>query len=318
MVVVAPLDLRWHGHQDRFGAPTRLQAEKRAPVEHQVELDIAAATHRLPAAFPFAVGQRAPALDDRQVGGGKAAADRPGQRERTVEIRSRQVVEEYPPDPARLVAVLEEEVAVAPCLVLGIAIRAERCQCIAAGTMEVHGIRLEAVIGREIHATAEPPDRLAHGVIRQRVGDEEADVHVHRGHERVARMQHQRHAHRFEAAPGQFRPAGAGRRRQPITHHVREIHPATFEQRAAFDHAGQAATAARALPAVAAETAAIGLLEFGDDPGLQPGEEGLDLCCIGYRHVDYPCVGPAVRPAARCPISCLNCAPAKRIHSTAS
>jgi HemY protein len=41
--VVAPFDDRWQRHQDRFGAPARLQAEQRAAIPDQIELDVATA-----------------------------------------------------------------------------------------------------------------------------------------------------------------------------------------------------------------------------------------------------------------------------------
>ncbi len=68
MPVVAPFHHRRQRHQDRFGAPARLQAEQRAAVEHQVELDIAAAPVRLEVALALAVGHVLAALQDRQVG----------------------------------------------------------------------------------------------------------------------------------------------------------------------------------------------------------------------------------------------------------
>jgi uncharacterized protein HemY len=55
--VVAPFDDRRHRHQDRLGAPARLQAEQRAAVPDQVELDVAAAPVGLEVALAFAIGQ---------------------------------------------------------------------------------------------------------------------------------------------------------------------------------------------------------------------------------------------------------------------
>src|SRR3990167_8652450 len=45
--VVAPARMRPQRHQDRFGTPAGLQTEQRAVIEHQVELDIAAAAEGL-------------------------------------------------------------------------------------------------------------------------------------------------------------------------------------------------------------------------------------------------------------------------------
>src|SRR4051812_554101 len=66
--VVAPLGARRQRHQDRLGAAARLQAEQRAAVVHQVELDVTAAAIRLEAALALAVGQLLAALEDRHIG----------------------------------------------------------------------------------------------------------------------------------------------------------------------------------------------------------------------------------------------------------
>ena len=54
--VVAPGHDRRHRHQDALGAPARLQAEQRAAVVDQVELDVAAAPVGLEVALALAVG----------------------------------------------------------------------------------------------------------------------------------------------------------------------------------------------------------------------------------------------------------------------
>ena len=89
---VGPAGQRRHRHQDRFGAAARLQAEMRAAVPHQVELDIAAAPVQLEVALALAVGRVLAALHDRQVGvagthrpptaSGEAAARSPARRSR--------------------------------------------------------------------------------------------------------------------------------------------------------------------------------------------------------------------------------------------
>ena len=81
--VVAPGHDRRHRHQDALGAPARLQAEQRAAVEHQVELDVAAAPVGLEVALALAV---------RQCRGGAArSAGRPAgrRRRRRASARSR-------------------------------------------------------------------------------------------------------------------------------------------------------------------------------------------------------------------------------------
>src|SRR5437899_1021692 len=128
-------------------------------------------------------------------------ADAPHQSEALLEAAVVQVVEENPADAARLAAVLEEKIFIAPALEAGIEIRAEGLERLAAREVEVARVLFEAVVGCEIHSAAEPPYRRA-----SRLGsDQETHVHVHRGHEGIARMQHQRHAHRLETTPGKLR-----------------------------------------------------------------------------------------------------------------
>ena len=74
----------------------------------------------------------APALDDRHVGGEEALADAAHEREAGVEAELGQVVEEDAADAARLVAVLEEEVLVAPALEARVLLGAERRERVAA------------------------------------------------------------------------------------------------------------------------------------------------------------------------------------------
>ena len=111
--------------------------------------------------------------------------------------------------------------------------------------MEVRGVFLEAVVGRQVHAAAEPPDRLLRRVL---LGDEEAHVHVRGRAIGIARMQHQRDAHRLPAAAGQFGAMRGGRRRQLVARDMREIDPAALEELAFLD---QARDAAAALPSQA-------------------------------------------------------------------
>src|SRR5262249_22844869 len=66
--VVAPRGVRRHRHQDRLGAAARLQAEERAAVVHQVELDIAPAAVELEAPLAFTIGNGSALFQYRAVG----------------------------------------------------------------------------------------------------------------------------------------------------------------------------------------------------------------------------------------------------------
>ena len=130
--VVAPVDDRRHRHQDRFGASARLQAEQGAAVAHQVELDVAAAPVGLEVAFALAVRRVLAALR------GSAGRRRGSRRRRSAPSRTTarsrlvEVVEEDAADAARLVAVLQVEIVVAPLLEARMQVGAERRQRVAA------------------------------------------------------------------------------------------------------------------------------------------------------------------------------------------
>ena len=143
----------------------------------------------------------------------------------------------------------EEEVVIAPLLVARVDLRAESCQGILAGPVEMPGIFLEAVVGRQVHAAAEPPDRF----LARLLGDEEAHVHVRGRAVGVARMEHQRDTHRLPAATRQFGAVRGGRGGHLLAHDVREIDPAALEHLAILDQAGDPAAALRSVPSVPQE-----------------------------------------------------------------
>src|SRR5690606_6708964 len=154
-------DPRRQAHQDGFGAATALQAEQGAAVPDQVELDVAAAPVQLELALALAVGHVLAPPDDGQVGVQVALADGAGVGEARLEAAGLQVVVEQAADAARLVAVLEEEVAVAPGLVFGVALRAEGRAQVARHPVPVQHVLVEGVEGRQVETAAEPPHRLA-------------------------------------------------------------------------------------------------------------------------------------------------------------
>src|SRR5688572_27685206 len=261
--VIAPFGARRQGHEDRLGAAARLQAEERAAIVDQVELDVAAAPVGLEAALALAERQVFPSFEKRYVGLEEMVADRLRQVERG---RLRQVVEEDAADAARLVAVAQVEVFVAPALVLRIVIGAERRQRLPARCVEVARVVLEAVVRREVHAAAEPPDRVFP------LSGKKPDVEMDRGAIRIARMQDQRDAHGFEGAAGELRACGTGRWRQVAALHAREVHAAALEDLSVLDDAGGPAAALGALPRIAGEALAVDDFQRGDDPLLQRRE----------------------------------------------
>src|SRR3954465_9752594 len=89
-------------------------------------------------------------FDDRRIGGQEMVADRLHQIERAI---LGEIVEEDAADAARLVAVLEVKILVAPLLEA----RIVAADGFPARRVEMAGVILEAVVGREVHAAAEPP-----------------------------------------------------------------------------------------------------------------------------------------------------------------
>src|SRR5439155_17887661 len=96
--VVAPFHDRRQRHEDRLAAPARLQAEERAAVPDEVELDVAPAAIRLEVALPLAVGGVATALEDRRVRGQEGIAHRAHDLEALRESAFAEIVEEGSPD----------------------------------------------------------------------------------------------------------------------------------------------------------------------------------------------------------------------------
>ena len=97
-------------------------------------------------------------------------------------------------------------------------------------------------------------------------------------------MQHQGHAHRLEAAPGQFRAMRGGRARHALAGHMREADAGTLEQLAFFEHAPDAAAAEgltrRLLPGIANEGLAVKRFEACNDRLLQSGQVVFDARAI--------------------------------------
>src|SRR5690606_12314752 len=112
--------------------------------------DVATAAVQLELALRRVVLGVAAALDDWQVGLKKAGADRVGEIEADVESGCVEIVVEDAADAAAFVAVLEEEVLVAPALVLGIGIGTQGVADGFRGAMPVHGVFVEGIERREV------------------------------------------------------------------------------------------------------------------------------------------------------------------------
>ncbi len=115
--VSRPLHQRRHRGEDRGDVAAGLQAEDRAAVVDQVELDIAPAADELFLALGFLPWREEIAPHQPRVDIEEGEADVAGEGEVGLPVARVQPVVEDAADAARLVAVLEEEVLVAPLLV---------------------------------------------------------------------------------------------------------------------------------------------------------------------------------------------------------
>src|SRR4030095_7403055 len=111
--------------------------ECRAAVPHQVDLDVAAAAVELEVALALAVRRILAAREYRHERGKEMVADPARELEAAIEAAFVQIVVEDPADAARLVAVLEEEVFVAPFLVTRVHVVAERRERLGAWARQV-------------------------------------------------------------------------------------------------------------------------------------------------------------------------------------
>ena len=145
--VVTPLHGRRHRRQDRLDSPSRLDPVLRSAVVEEVELDVASPAQQLELPLGLAVGCLLPQLDQRQVGREVAVAGPPDELEAGLEALLGQVVEEEASDPARLLAMGQEEVLVAPLLQPCVGAGAERLAALPGDLVPVDAVRLESVAG---------------------------------------------------------------------------------------------------------------------------------------------------------------------------
>src|ERR1700691_1178916 len=229
-------------HQDRLDIAAGLQAEQRAAVVEQVELDIAAAFHQLLAALLRGPGTQHVAADDARIYPRERLAHAAGEGEIVVPLAAVEIVEEDAADAATLVPVFQEEIFVAPLLearvIAGIVRRAGRFE---------RGVKILGVGGfgeyrSQIGAAAEPP--LG--------GAQMPRVHVRGRHQRRARMRDQRNSARPEARI--LRRAGnlAAELGRELAPHRRDV-DADLLEHAAMHERDFAAAAALASPAFALE-----------------------------------------------------------------
>src|SRR5690606_11652505 len=182
----------------------------------------------------------------------------------------------------------------------GVGAGAERRAGLAGGAVPVHTVLFEAVVGREVEAAAEPPDRRR--ALRAR--DEEAHVHVRGRHVGVARVHDQRDRDRLVGAARELRAALGGGGGQRLAARVREVDGGLLDHLAVLEHTRARERAARRLEALLAEARrAVLALERGADAGL-----GIGAVAAARRRI-RPGRGAARRPGAHAPPAARSSSP---------
>src|SRR6266852_443325 len=188
-----PGDFGWQRHQDRLDIAAGLEAEQRAAVVEQVELDITAASDELVTALLRRPRLEHVPADQHRVDGEEGFADIVGEGEVALPAAAVaaavEIVEEDAADAARLVAVLEEEILIAPFLEALVVVGIVRIARGLERGMKITRIGFVREHRGEIGAAAEPSF----------AGDDMARVHVHGGNQRRGHMGDQRDAARPEA-----------------------------------------------------------------------------------------------------------------------
>src|SRR3569623_925720 len=276
-----PLHHGWHGRLDRIDVAAGLEAEDGAAVVEQVEFDISAAAHELLLALGLAPRLGEVSAHEFGIDRQEGAADLLREGEGRVPVALEIIVEDAA-DAAHLVAVLEEEVLIAPRLVF--VVGRERTVRVARGLhrrvkRDRIRIRLRPTAvehRREIGAAAEP------GLRR----DDEARVHVHGGHVRIMQMCDQRDARGPETwILGRARDLPAELRRE-LAEYGRAVHAALLDDAAAPHVHDAAATGAAgmvgAAPRRTHESAGLAVAEWrtGGQGVLQRLEGSADVVAL--------------------------------------
>uniref|UniRef100_A0A0N4Z401 LigA n=1 Tax=Parastrongyloides trichosuri TaxID=131310 RepID=A0A0N4Z401_PARTI len=270
-----PLHHGRHGTEDGVDIAAGLKAEHGAAIVEQVELDVAAATDQLFLALRVGPGLVHPAGDDLRIDLEEGLADRLGEGEVLLPVAAVVVVVEDAAGAARLVAVGQEEILVAPVLVFGVPRRVEGVAGALHGGVEVDGVGVVVATvrvqhGRQVAAAAEP------GLGRR----DQPGVHVHGGHARADGVADQADAGGVEArvflCPRHLLGVVGGEGSVD----GRAVDADLFEQAAAH-HAHDAAAAFLAVPGGADEAAGFAGEQFGGGGVFQRLETGVDLVAQG-------------------------------------
>ena len=241
-----------------------------ATVPDQVEFHVAPAPVELVRAFLLAIRHGVAALHDGHIGREQGVTDALQHAEAALNSELHKIIKKDAAHAPLLVAVFVAKVAVAPGLETRVQVCAKRRERVVAGLVEVDRIRVEPVVGRQVHTAAKPGDQRA----LRRLGGDHAHIHVHRRRIGVARVEHQGHTQCLKRRANQLRAVLRGRWRQLRAAHMRKTATRTLEYRAAFQNLGDAVAlqffALAFGPGVHHKGAAVFVCNGGCQSGLQP------------------------------------------------
>src|SRR6185437_10578475 len=244
---LGPTHLGRQRHEDRFDMAAGLEAEERAAVIDEIELDIAAAADELKTPLLLGPALAHVAAHQRRIDAEKRLADIAGEGEIARPIAAVEIVEENSAHAARLVAVLQKEIFVAPGFEARVIGGIVLVACGFERRMELLRIRRDRIDRRQVGAAAEPGFRR----------DEMPRVHVHRRHQRRARMNDERDAARPKARIAFGAGNLAAKFGTELAPDGRDIDAGLLED-LAFEERDRAAAAAFALPGRALEARRAG------------------------------------------------------------
>ena len=251
----------------------------RAAVPDQVELDVTAPPVKLEVAFTLAIGRIFALFNNRQVGQQKRIRHALHHGEAPVSAQLLKIVKKHSAHAARLLAVLQVKILVAPLLESRVLVAAEGCQSIFADLVKMHRVFIESVIRRQVHAATEPADGLTCTVYRR--GRQHAYIHVHGWHIGISRMKYQRNADGLKGRTRQFGPVLGGRSGKLGAAHMRKPATCSLKHLALFQDQGDAVALKRLssffLPCVGHKRVAVKLAHSADNALLQPEQKGANV-----------------------------------------
>jgi hypothetical protein len=183
-----------------------LKAKQGPSVIDQIEFDVAAPSVELEFPFTLAVGQRLSGAQNGKVGLDVVIPDTPQKVKTVVKTAFIEIIEKEPADTPCFISVFEEKVVVTPAFESWVKLITKGLAGSACRLMPGDRIVLKRVVGREVKASAKPPDRRLVVLF----GEKKADIRVRGRNKRVQGMNDKGDAHSLKAAPLELWTMGGG------------------------------------------------------------------------------------------------------------